>query len=41
VTCPLGWRGGSQETRILSVELMTALMSAGDEGTVKKIKTFY
>jgi DhnA family fructose-bisphosphate aldolase class Ia len=38
--CPFGCRGGSQETRILLVELMTALMSAGAEGTVLKIKTF-
>lgn len=36
VSLPFGRRGGSQDTNIVFIELITAFMSAGAEGAKKK-----
>lgn len=38
VSLPFGRRGGSQDTNIVLIELITAFMSAGAEGAKKKKK---
>lgn len=38
VSLPLGRSGGSHDTIIVLMELITALMSAGTEGAEKKLK---